>query len=331
MEPSKSKIFIVEDESIVSFDIECCLKKSGYNVVGTATSHKELLDKIEGARPNLILMDIRIHGEVDGIECAKQIRNVYGTPIVFLTAHSDKATIDRVTKTKAFSYVLKPFNEKALVANIEMALTNYEEELKLLSLQKSFSTTLDKLNLGVIMFDKDGLISFLNHTVNALTGWGNNKVLGRKIKDLLFDKKNNKQIEIETVIHEEINLRLIDIVAQEGETPNSISFDLSISPIIQDGKVEGGIVVFHNLATNISSALAENENLQSNSGDENVLEICPWCKKWQDEEDNWNQIEEFIKLKIFIELSHKACPICVNALIRNIQLKLEKFPGHRQN
>jgi CheY-like chemotaxis protein len=60
MEPSKSKIFIVEDESIVSFDIECCLKKSGYNVVGTATSHKELLEKIEGARPNLILMDIRI-------------------------------------------------------------------------------------------------------------------------------------------------------------------------------------------------------------------------------------------------------------------------------
>ncbi len=331
MEPSKSNIFIVEDESIVSFDIECCLKNSGYNVVGTATSHSELLDKIERAKPNLILMDIRIHGEIDGIEAANQIRDIYGTPVVFLTAHSDKATIDRVTKTKAFGYVLKPFNEKALVTNIEMALTNYEEELKLLSMQKSFSTTLDKLNLGVVMFDKGGLISFLNHTAKSLTGWDNNKVLGKKIKDLLFDKKNNTQIDIETVIHEEINLSLIDIIAQDCETPNSVSFDLTISPIIQDKKVEGGIVVFHNLATNISPTLTKNENFQVHSGNENILEICPWCKKWQDEEDNWNQIEEFIKLKIFVELSHKACPICVNALIRNIQLKLEKFPGHRQN
>jgi PAS domain S-box-containing protein len=331
MEPSKSKVFIVEDESIVSFDLECCLKNSGYDVVGTATSHKELMGKIENSNPNLILMDIRIHGEIDGIECAKQIRNIYRIPVIFLTAHSDKATIERSTKTKAFGYILKPFNEKALVTNIEMALANYKEELKILSLQKSFSTTLDKLNLGVVMFDKGGLISFLNHTAKALTGWDNNKVLGKKIKDLFFDKNSNAQIEIEEVFHEEINLSLIDIVAQESDVPSSISFDLTISPIAQNGKIEGGIVVFHDLATNIIPAMAEGENLEHHSGSENILEICPWCKKWQDEEKNWNQIEEFIKLKMFVELSHKACPECVNALIRNIQLKLEKFPDHRKN
>lgn len=334
MNPKKPKIFIVEDESIVAFDIECCLKKNGYDVVGIADSHVEIMEKVSQYKPDLVLMDIRIQGEFDGIDCAKQIRNIFETPVVFLTAHSDQNTIDRATKTKAYGYILKPFNEKSLVTNIQMALSNFLEEDKLIQTKNRFSITLDKLNLGVIIFSTAGIITFINLAARALTGWDSSKVIGESLKTLLFKKEKAKEIDFEIVIKERINLCMIDVVAQDNNMPNPVSFDITIAPIVQAGTVEGGMVVFHNYGTVISSAYRGREILRNQSGDNGgsvVLELCPWCKKWNDEDNNWNQIEEFLKMKISAELNHKACPGCVQSLIRNVNLKLDKDPVHRKN
>ncbi len=333
-ETRATKILIVEDESIIAFDIERCLKNNGYDVVGNAASHKETMDKVNSTKPDLVLMDIRIHGEFDGIDCAKQIRYIFETPVVFLTAHSDKNTIERATKTKAFGYVLKPFNERTLIANIEMALSNYGEELKILRTRENLSITLNRLNLGVIIFDRDGLITFMNMAIRALTGWDKSMVLGKPLKSLLFDKINDQEIEFESVIKEGIDLCLIDVIAHNSETPNSVSFDLTISPIVQGGEIDGGMMVFHNYGTVVNSYIGQIEKSENQVEGEKfipVLVICPWCKKWKDEQSNWNQIEEFINKKTSAQLSHHACPECVKILIRNIQLKLEKHPGHRKN
>ena len=337
MNQVKPKIFIVEDESIVAFDIECCLKKNGYDVVGSATSHVEIMEKVSMTKPDLVLMDIRIHGDIDGIECAKQLRNIFETPVVFLTAHSDNNTIERATKTRAFGYVLKPFNEKSLVTNIEMALSNFNQELKVLQGREKFSITLDKLNLGVIIFDIDGKVNFINLSARALTGWDKNKVIGKPLESLLYDKSSGKPINFETVLRERVNLCLLDVVAQDSETPHAVSLDLTIAPIFQAGNFEGGMVIFHDYQAVIHSAYTGGVNypcLPEDSEDSKhlaVLELCPWCKKWKDEEDNWNQIEEFLKTKVSARLHHSACPDCVKLLIRNVKLKLEKNPRHRMN
>lgn len=334
MDQLKPKIFIVEDESIVAFDIECCLKKNGYNVVGSATSHVEIMEKVSKTKPDLVLMDIRIHGDIDGIECAKQLRNIFETPVVFLTAHSDNNTIERATKTRAFGYVLKPFNEKSLITNIEMALSNFTQELKVLQGREKFSIALDKLNLGVIIFDIDGKVNFINLSARALTGWDKNKVIGKPLESLLFDKSTGKQIDYKIVLKERVNLCLLDVVAQDSEMPHAVSLDLTIAPIFQAGNFDGGMVVFHDYKAVVHSALAGGIKNPAISGDNDhvaVLELCPWCKKWKDEEDNWNQIEEFLKAKVLARLHHTACPECVKLLIRNVKLKLEKDPRHRMN
>jgi len=334
MGSARPKIFIVEDESIVAFDIECRLKNNGYDVVGNANSHSELMERICVSKPDLVLMDIRIKGDIDGIECAKQIRSIFATPVVFLTAYSDKNTIERATKTGAFGYILKPFNEKSLVSNIEMALSSYGEEKKILRHRDSYSITLNQLNLGIFIFDKDGHITFCNLAGEALTGLDRNEILGKPIKTLLFDKTSEKAIDFEAVIREKVKLNLFDVTAKNYDLPNAVSFDLTISPIIQEGKAAGGMVVFQNFGTVIISNLAGKKKSESSSeSDSSFLELfmCPWCKKWEDEDKNWNQIEEFITKNLSAELHHMSCPECSKQILRTIELIIRGDPIHRQN
>jgi len=105
----KKKIFIVEDESIVSLEIQSRIKHLGYSVSGTAASGDDAIRKVIDLRPDLILMDIRIKGEMDGIETAAEIKKIYEVPIIFLTAYADPATIQRAKITDPFGYIIKPF------------------------------------------------------------------------------------------------------------------------------------------------------------------------------------------------------------------------------
>lgn len=121
-----SRIQIVEDELIVSLEIKETLRRLGYEVVARVTTGEEAIEKGGELRPDLILMDIRLAGEMDGITAAKTIINMYDIPIIFLTAHSDEATLKRAIEVSPSGYLLKPFNEKELLTNIEMSLHKHK-------------------------------------------------------------------------------------------------------------------------------------------------------------------------------------------------------------
>lgn len=123
--PRASRILITEDEYIVAFDLKLRLKRLGYEVVGIAACADDALLQIQDSKPDLVLMDIQLHGPIDGIDAAKLIRKENDVPIIFLTANSDKATLERAVCTQAFSYLLKPFNERELYFSIERALEQY--------------------------------------------------------------------------------------------------------------------------------------------------------------------------------------------------------------
>lgn len=332
MESTNPKIFIVEDQSIVAFDIECCLTAHNYDVVGRASSHMELMEKIGDSKPDLVLMDIRIEGDFDGIECAKQVRSIYQVPVVFLTAHSDKTTIERAVKTKAFGYILKPYNEKALVTNIEMALANHNEEQLRLSAEDGLTKTLNRLNIGIVIFNKAGIVTFLNIAARALTGWDKDKILDQPLKYFLVDKKLNKNFDVEKIIKKGIDLCHLDVVAQNNQVLHPMSFDLTISAIYQNGELTGGMAVFQDFGAIINSTNAPKMGLENKRGESTeVLEMCPWCKMWKDEKDDWNQIEEFIGKNTPATISHYICPDCNQKLIRSIQFNIEKDPNRRMN
>ena len=116
------RILIVEDQIITAKDIKECLQDIGYVVLSIVSSGEEAIKKVGEENPDLVLMDIMIEGEMDGIETARQIRSISNIPVVYLTAYSDKNILERAKITEPFGYILKPFNERELQINIEIAL-----------------------------------------------------------------------------------------------------------------------------------------------------------------------------------------------------------------
>jgi len=123
-----AKILVVEDENVVALEIKKRLMRLGYLVPSVAASGKEAISKAEGFLPDLILMDIRLKGEMDGIQAAQEIWTRFRIPVIYLTAHSDDETLKRAKQTEPYGYVLKPFEEEDLRAAIEMALYRRKKE-----------------------------------------------------------------------------------------------------------------------------------------------------------------------------------------------------------
>jgi two-component system, response regulator PdtaR len=128
----KPAILITEDEAIVANDIKETLKSLGYDVVGIAKSGEIALEKVKTLKPDLVLMDIHLATDMDGVETAGKIHALYDIPIIYLTAYADKALLDRAKVTEPYGYVIKPYDERELYSVIEMALYKHriEREIK---------------------------------------------------------------------------------------------------------------------------------------------------------------------------------------------------------
>ncbi len=122
----KKKILIVEDESIIAEDISDSLISLGYRITGMVYSGEEAIEAAAKCRPDLVLMDVNLQGEIDGITAAAEIRSRFQIPVVYLTAYADENTLRRVNATKPFGYIVKPFEEKNLHTTIQLALHRHE-------------------------------------------------------------------------------------------------------------------------------------------------------------------------------------------------------------
>ena len=124
----KTSVLVVEDESIVAKDIQNSLKKLGYSVPSVENTGEDAIDAAGQYKPNLILMDIMLKGEISGIEAAEQIRTRYQIPVIFLTAYADESTLSKAKVTEPYGYIIKPFKEIDLHTSIEMALYKHGKE-----------------------------------------------------------------------------------------------------------------------------------------------------------------------------------------------------------
>jgi DNA-binding LytR/AlgR family response regulator len=129
---SKTNILVVEDESIVSKDIQHSLKKLGYHVVGAAATGEKALELVRSERPDIVLMDIMLKGDMNGIETAEIIRNELAIPVVFLTAYADESTLAKAKVTEPYGYIIKPFKEIDLHTSIEMAIYKHGKEQEII-------------------------------------------------------------------------------------------------------------------------------------------------------------------------------------------------------
>lgn len=125
---SKIKVLVVEDESIVSKDIQHSLKRLGYIVSGATATGEKSVDLAANEKPHIVLMDIMLKGDMNGIEAAEIIKREHKIPVIFLTAYADEATLEKAKITEPYGYIIKPFKEIDLHTSIEMALYKHKKE-----------------------------------------------------------------------------------------------------------------------------------------------------------------------------------------------------------
>ncbi|MEZ5336564.1 MAG: response regulator [Methanolobus sp.] len=123
-----TKILVVEDESIIGLNIKKKLKSFGYTVPAIVATGEEAIKMAEITFPDLVLMDVRLKGDMDGVDTAEKIRENYDIPIIYLTAYSDDEVLEKAKKTKPYGYIVKPFKADDLHSNIEMALYRHKME-----------------------------------------------------------------------------------------------------------------------------------------------------------------------------------------------------------
>lgn len=247
-----TRILIVEDEVLVARDLQQQLKALGYAIVGIAATGEHALAMVAETQPQLVLMDIRLQGALDGIATAEQIRQRYALPIVYLTAHADTATVQRARVTEPFGYILKPFEERELHTVVEMALYKHAAERKLRASERRFATTLRSIGDAVIATDEQGLITYMNPTAEALTAWSFAEAQGQSLHPFfcIINATTRQPIENPAlhVLQEGVTISLANhtlLLARDGR---EIPIEESAAPILDDqGSCTGVVLVFRDI------------------------------------------------------------------------------------
>lgn len=248
-----NKILIVEDEGIIAMDIRNQLEGFGYDVVGTAFSGGQAITLATEHRPDLVIMDIVLKGNMDGIGAAQSITKTLNIPVIFLTAYSDPATLRRAQKTGAYGYLIKPFRPDELHASIEVALYKHQLEQKLKASEQWFAKTLHCISDAVIATDADGKVRFLNPVAESAIGRSLEQAKGADVGDLItFMNETNRSVidnpvpitlKTRTVISTDCSTLLVKPSGEE------VPIDDGSAPIFgDDGTLMGAVLVFRDIS-----------------------------------------------------------------------------------
>ncbi|HBX22169.1 MAG TPA: hybrid sensor histidine kinase/response regulator [Desulfotomaculum sp.] len=263
---SGARILIVEDEGIEALDLQYRLQGLGYCVPDIAFTGEEAVKKAEEISPDLVLMDIMLPGEIDGVAAAEQINARFDIPIIYLTAYADKNTLQRAKITEPYGYIVKPFKERELHIAIDMALYKHKMEGKLKESEKWLATTLRSIGDAVIATDNNGLVTFMNPVAENLTGWKTKEALNKKLI-AVFNIINSKTCQpaenpVARVLQEGVTVGLANHTLLISKDGKEIPIDDSAAPIKDDkGNITGVVLVFHDITEReqAEKALRESE------------------------------------------------------------------------
>jgi PAS domain S-box-containing protein len=250
---SKANVVVVEDESIVALDIKNRLVSLGYSVTGMATTGTAALKAVFEQQPDIVLMDIKLKGDMDGIETANQIRAKFDIPVVYLTAFADDATLERAKLSESFGYLLKPFEERELSATVETALYKHQIERQLKSNRHWLHTTLNSIGDAVITTDLAGRINFMNPVAEALTGWTRDEAQSKPAQDVLVlvDDLTGEIAEdlMAQVLQSGQSIKLESTLRLISRDQTTVYIDANVTPIKDGGhEISGAVLVLKDVS-----------------------------------------------------------------------------------
>lgn len=238
----KVRILIVEDESIIAINLKESLESFGYDALEIVTSAEKAVEMAAGLRPDLVLMDIRLRGSMDGIQAADQIWSRLQIPVIYVTGHSDISTLERAKVTLPFGYILKPIKERELYAAIEIALQRHQREQLLTSV-------LQDMGDGLIVTDTQGQVLFLNRAAEHLTGWRLNDARDQPLTEVLklIHAETRQPIENQAIaaVQQDMIVRLHDRTLLIARYGTELPISDSVAPLTDGrGLITGAVLVF---------------------------------------------------------------------------------------
>jgi PAS domain S-box-containing protein len=175
----EKSILIVEDEGVVALSIQAALTKMGYRVVGIAVTGNEAIALATEHKPDVILMDIHIKGDIDGIQTTEKLNLITDIPVIFLTAYADDETVKRAIKTRSSSYLVKPYNPRELYSNIEFAIYKRRMKDRHGTNRENLELFLTKSAVAGLIIDMQNNIVFANSAAETLLGWTKEEMQGK--------------------------------------------------------------------------------------------------------------------------------------------------------
>ena len=249
----KRKILIVEDEYILALDLKRQLEDLGYLVPANVSTGEEAIRESELKKPDLILMDIKLNGSIDGIETAKIVQKKLDIPIVYLSAYSDHDFLKRARITKPFGFLIKPANKRELIATLEMAFYKHSIEQRLKKNEAWFVSMLSSIGDGVIATDEKGKIQFMNSVAVGLCEWELNEAKNKDINEVYAitqEGVNEKMtIPLQEIIKSNTGFEIPPDAIYLGRSGRKTFVNGRISPLKdRQGKTIGVILIFRDIS-----------------------------------------------------------------------------------
>jgi PAS domain S-box-containing protein len=246
------QVLVVEDESTIATTIEDTLKSFGYGVPAIVCSGEQAIQKVAEMQLDLVLMDIRLEGSMDGVEAAEQIRSDFNIPVVYLTAYMDDSTVQRAMITEPFGFILKPFEPRELHIAIELALYKHKMEMKLKESEQLLSTILENIDDAVVSIDARGKINFINIAAEKLINCEQEDIIGQRLTNSIHILNEQKQpINKRSIINRVQNGVPVDftkytrLITKDG---SEVSIESSATPLKDaKGYITGAVLVFRDI------------------------------------------------------------------------------------
>jgi PAS domain S-box-containing protein len=333
---SSANIMVVEDEQIVAKDLELNLKRLGHSVPAIASSGEEAVQKAESVRPDLIFMDIRLDGEMDGVEAARRIKQNRPVPVVYLSAYADEATLNRAMDTEPYGYLLKPFQANQIRTTVQLALRKHATEQAMRDTESRNAAIVAAALDCIITVDHEGRILEFNPAAERTFGHPREQILGRPLAETIIPPAMREQ-----------HSRGWDLYLQTGQGP-MVGRRMEISALRADGSefpVELAVTRINrqgppvftahlrditqrkaseqdmaNLIKGLQDALHQVKTLSG------LIPICTRCKKIRDDRGYWHQLESYLRDRSNASFTHSYCPDCAD-VFRKEFLRDEKRLG----
>jgi PAS domain S-box-containing protein len=188
VEMKKARVLIVEDEKNIGEDIKISLWNLGYEVLALVTNGKEAISKVAELQPDIILMDIELEGDMNGLEATQIIKKQHNIPIIYITSHVDQKTLDSAKVTDAIGYLIKPFEEKELNVTLEMAIYKFQMNSMIRESEEKYRTLVETIDEGIATVDEHENITYINRAGSNIFGCPMDELIGKNLREFIHEK-----------------------------------------------------------------------------------------------------------------------------------------------